>query len=206
MFDLYVKPASGAGDEELLVKSPSLKSPTSWSSDGRFLLYNELDPTTRLNVWALPFGNDGKPMTPIPLIATEFIEGGARFSLDMRWIAYVSNASGRSEVYVRPFDPAAPSAPQGAIPVSKDGGVLPRWRHDGKELVFQSPAGALMSVEVSAGATFRPSVPRQLFVLSLPGVWDMSRDGQKFLVPIPTDTTGNAPITVVMNWTSGLAR
>jgi serine/threonine protein kinase len=112
----------------------------------------------------------------------------------------------RPEVYVRPFDPAAPSAPQGAIPVSKDGGVLPRWRHDGKELVFQSPTGALMSVEVSAGATFRPSVPRQLFVPSLPGVWDMSRDGQKFLVPIPTDTTGNAPITVVMNWTSGLAR
>ena len=118
------------------------------------------------DIWVLPLEGNRKPA---PLLATEFSEAEAVFSPDMQWIAYPSNESGRYEVYVRPFVAAggsgAPSLGEGKWQISKDGGFLPRWIADGRQIVFETVGnGALMAVDVKAkGARFEAGVPVQLF-------------------------------------------
>ena len=207
---LYEKASSGAGDErELLNKPGEGKVPTSWSHDGRFLLYY-----TFLNrqedLWVLPLEGDRKPAL---LLGTEFGEREGSFSPDMRWIAYSSNESGRPEVYVRPFlasgATGAPSLGEGKWQVSKDGGTLAKWRADGKELIFRAPNGSPMVVDVTtAGAAYQAGVPKQLFALP-PNVgdWDVTADGKRFIVGVPpVQQTAQTPITVVLNWEAGLKR
>ena len=138
------------------------------------------------------------------------------FSPDTRWVAYTSNESGRYEVYVRPFLASGPSGTpslgEGKWQVSKDGGsatITPAWRADGKELVFPAPNGSPIAVDVSAnGAAFQPGVPKQLFALP-PNVgdWDMTADGKRFLVFMPSkQESANTPITVVLNWQAELKK
>jgi eukaryotic-like serine/threonine-protein kinase len=132
---LYEKAFSGAGDEKELLKEPGkIHIPTSWSRDGRFLLYYVANtPKTGFDLWLLPLQGDRKPVL---LLGTQFSESNATFSPDMRWIAYASNESGRSEVYVRPFlasgPSGAPSFGEGKWQLSRDGGDYnPKWSADG---------------------------------------------------------------------------
>lgn len=210
---LYEKASSGAGDErELLKKLGEGKVPTSWSRDGRFLLYY-----TFLNrqedLWVLPLEGDRKPAL---LLGTEFGEREGSFSPDMRWIAYTSNESGRAEVYVRPFTASgasgssgAPSLGEGKWQVSKDGGTLAKWRAEGKEVIFRAPNGSPMAVDVTTtGAVFQAGVPKQLFALP-PNVgdWDVTADGKRFIAGVPpVQQTTQTAITVVLNWEAGLKR
>jgi eukaryotic-like serine/threonine-protein kinase len=153
---------------------------------------------------------------PVQLLASKFNEGPGSFSPDSRWIAYDSDESGRSEVYVRPFlttgPSGAPSLGEGKKwQVSKDGGSsFPKgWRSDGKEIIFQSLKGSPMAVEVSTnGTAFEAGIPRQLFALPLgSSLWDVTADGQKFLVPVPSGAQGaRTPITVVLNWQAELKK
>jgi len=139
----------------------------------------------------------------------------AQFSADGKWIAYESNQSGRYEIYIRPFTGERPS-PAGRWQVSNGGGVLPRWRRDGKELFYISGTGGagakLMAVSVrSSGTSVETDTPRELFPVTFPGnvtsPYDVSSDGQRFLV---LELTGGnqapAPLTVVLNWQAGLKR
>ena len=201
---LYVTPSSGVGAEELLFKSDVPKSVTSWSRDERFLLFTATNPATGTDVFLLPLEGDRKP---VPIVQSTFDESGARFSADTKWIAYASDLSGRSEIYVRPFDAATPaSAAGGATLVSKDGGGIPRWRRDGGELIFQSPDGSIMSVDIMLdGGQIRPGTPKLLFTLPADTFWDATDDGQRFLVAMPTAEGGLTPITVMMNWTERFA-
>ena len=212
---LYEKASSGAGDEKELLKKPGeIKAPTSWSRDGRFLLYNTFNVAKTLqDLWVLPLEGDRKPAL---LLGTEFQEREGSFSPDMRWIAYTSSESGRPEVYVRPFTASgasgstgAPSLGEGKWQVSKDSGTLAKWRADGKELIFRAPNGSPMAVEVTAtGAAFQVGVPKQLFALP-PNVgdWDVTADGKRFLAAVPpVQQTAQTPITVVLNWEAGLKR
>jgi eukaryotic-like serine/threonine-protein kinase len=209
---LYEKASSGAGDEkELLKKLGEIKEPTSWSRDGRFLLYNTFTvPKTGQDLWVLPLEGDRKPVL---LLGTEFNEREGSFSPDMRWIAYTSAESGRPEVYVRTFlasgSSGAPSLGEGKWQVSKDGGALAKWRADGKELIFRAPNGSPMAVDVTTtGAAFQAGVPKQLFAMP-PNVgdWDVTADGKRFLAAVPpVQQTAQTPITVVLNWEAGLKR
>jgi hypothetical protein len=214
---LYEKASSGAGEEkELLNKAGEVKYPLSWSRDGRFLLYHtELAPKTGSDLWVLPLEGDRKPVL---LLGTEFNELLAVFSPDMRWIAYMSNESGRYEIYVRPFiagstgasGPSGPSLGEGKWQVSKDGGAWPKWRADGKELIFSAPNGSPMAVDVSSnGSAFQPGVPKQLFAApeGLAGTWDVTSDGKRFLMAIaPVQKAVDEPITVVLNWQAALKK
>ena len=212
MDTLYEKASSGAGDEKELYKKPGeIKFPSSWSHDGRFLLYYTTNvPQTGQDLWVLPLEGDRKPVL---LLGTQFNEREGRFSPDMRWIAYTSSESGRPEVYVRPFlasgPTGAPTLGEGKWQVSKDGGTLAKWRADGKELIFRAPNGSPMAVDVSAtGAAFQAGVPKQLFVL-LPNVgdWDVTADGKRFLAAVPPgQQTNQTPITVVLNWQAALQK
>ena len=196
--DLYVKNANGSGGEDLLLKSDRPKQPTSWSHDGQFLLYQTNHLQTGSDLWVLPLQGD---RTPIPVIEEGFAQAGGRFSPDDHWIAYQSNVSGQDQIYVRAFNPLSPGKAAGGVTqVSKDGGVLPRWRRDGRELFFEGPDGSVMAVDVTLGAEFRPGVPRALFQLPSATSWDPAPDGKRFLVAMPTTEQGRTPITVVLNW------
>jgi eukaryotic-like serine/threonine-protein kinase len=203
---LYEKVSTGAGNEDVLLKSNDAVIPNDWSRDGRFLLYSQEDPKTGWDLWVLPLDGDRKST---PYLRTQFPESQGVFSPDSRWVAYRSAESGTSEVYVRPF----PASSGGKWMVSKGGGFEPRWRRDGKELFYISPDGTLWSVDVSTSPTFKPGVPRSLFQTTTrfsPNYfrYDVTTDGQRFLANEPVDSTAgySAPITVVLNWQAMLKK
>jgi Tol biopolymer transport system component len=201
-FDLYVKAASGAGGEELLVESPRLKVPADWSSDGRYLLYTVSDdPKTGSDQWVLPLDGDRQPF---PFLNTTYNERLGQFSPDVRWVAYVSNESGRDEIYVRPFP-----GPGGQALVSAGGGISPRWSPDGNELYYIAPDATLMAAPIAVqGSTLEPGTPVSLFRSRIWGggtttyqrdQYDVARDG-RFLINVTTDDAGTPPLTLLQNW------
>jgi serine/threonine protein kinase len=207
---LFIKSASGAGEEKELLKKPGeAKYPTSWSHDGKFLLYyTATTPNTGADIWVLPLEGDPKPTA---LLATPFNEGYPIFSPDGHWIAYVSAESGRNEVYVRPFLASGPTLGEGKWQVSKDGAAtsLPRWSGDGKELLFMGSGNAMMSVDVSgAGPAFQMGTPKQLFTVPPRSGWDVTADGKRFLMAVEPGQlqTTQPPITVVLNWQADLRK
>ena len=105
--DLYQKLTNGAGAEELLLTSDQLKTPSDWSGDGRFLLYHLTDPQTENDLWVVPMVGD---RTPWLLLKTPFRENNGALSPDGRWVVYMSDESGRVEIYVRPFVPPSRDA------------------------------------------------------------------------------------------------
>ncbi len=200
--DLYWKPSSGAGAAEVVLKSATLKQPTDWSRDGRFILYENLDPQTKSDLWVLPLSGDKKPQ---PFLQTPFNETMGRFSPDGKWIAYVSDESGTAQVYVQPFP-----ASGGKWQVSTQGGYTPRWRGDGKELFYMAADRKLVSVGVNSTATtFEVGSPKVLFqtlVDTAPSTnrYDVSPDGQRFLMSLPDESSISQPITVITNWLAGI--
>ncbi len=202
-FDIYQKASSGAGNEELLLESNFDKQPTSWSRDGRFLLYWTIDPKTQADIWILPLSGD---RTPFPFLNTEFNEGNGQFSPDGRWIAYFSTESGRVELYVAPFP-----GPGGKRQISTSGATVPaRWRGDGKEIFYLAPDNKLMAAEVNGqGATLEVGAVRALFEVRRGGpgsVYDVTGDGQRFLVNTAVEQKTSSPITLVVNWTADLKK
>ncbi len=184
-FNLYQKATSGAGREEILLRSGNDKNPNDWSKDGRFLLYQENGgQETRLDLWILPLNGDRKPTS---FLQTEFNEGDARFSPDGRWVAYVSDESGASEIYVRPFQElggqSAKAAQAGKWQVSISGGDSPRWRRDGKELYYFSADNKMMAADIAVkGGSLEVRHVRSLFevpsIVQLPiSDYDVTADG-----------------------------
>jgi Tol biopolymer transport system component/tRNA A-37 threonylcarbamoyl transferase component Bud32 len=204
--DIYEKNADGSGEETSLLSSDEDKQPTSWSHDKRFLLYSSNGVETSDDVWVLPLEGDKRPFQ---ILATKFREGVAKFSPDGHWIAYTSDESGTPEIYVRPFSPekSADAASGGKWVISKGGGILPRWRADGKELTYINPALQQMAVDVSAGGTaFGPGSPRRLFNVPLFSPGDVTGDGKRFIYPTPEGSNAPSPFIVVTNWQSGLKK
>jgi serine/threonine-protein kinase len=199
--NLQAKASNGAGNKESLSQS-ARGYPTSWSRDGRFLLfYGASDDPKKLNgLSVLPLDS----RKPSAVLNTESNERGAQFSPDGRFISYVSNESGRDEIYVRPFDPATLSAAGRQWLVSRGGGDQARWRGDGKELFYQAPDGNITSVEIATTPLFHPGDPKPLFKAAIRN-WDVTSDGKKFLIPVPVQT-GPASYKVVLNWTAALKR
>src|SRR5262249_46922035 len=157
--DLYIKPATGSGGEQLLLASGQNKLPLDWSPDGRFLLYADQDPKTGFKVWALAMDGDRKPF---PVAGTNFVEDMAQFSPDGKWVAYQSNESGRYEIYIQPFP-----GPGSRAQVSTDGGAQMRWRRDEKELFYIALDGRLMSVPIGLASntqSVEPGAPTPLFL------------------------------------------
>jgi len=201
--DLYRKISSGAGNREIVLKSDFSKEATDWSRDGRFIFFQSYAPKTGSDLWVLPLFGDIKPY---PLLETEFEEGHAHISPDGRWFAYVSNESGRSEVYIQSFPQTG-----GKWLISTAGGSQPYWRADGKELFYIAPDKTLMAVEINAGSTLESSTPKALFATQVssynsPSRYVVTSDGQRFLINAPAEEISQTPITVVLNWTSGLKK
>ncbi|HET6645921.1 MAG TPA: hypothetical protein VFH01_01250, partial [Pyrinomonadaceae bacterium] len=203
--NLYQRSATGAGKEELLLKTDLNAYASDWSDDGRFIVYGVTDPKTNVDVWVLPLFGDQKPF---PFLQTEANERGARFSQDVRWIAYISDESGISQVYVQSFP-----ASGGKWQVSTNGGYYVHWRRDGKELFYVSTDNKMMAVDVKGeGPTFEVGAPKALFDLRVPSFnnpqaqFEVTADGQKFLIPNTFGENTSVPITVVLNWPTDLKR
>lgn len=173
------------------------------SSDGRFLLYYDGDAPTGSGLWSLPLSGERKPELFLKTASLT----QARFSPDSRQVAYVSDESGRAEVYVENFP-----TPNSKRQISVHGGTQPRWRRDGKELFFIAADGRLMAVPIRGGAALEIGTPAALFDARI-GVnfgdsrgdrqqYDVSADGQRFLINMVSSEP--SPITVVLNWTAGL--
>ena len=202
VMNLYLKSSDGSGQEQLLLKSNLLTEPIDWSSDGRFILYETLDPVTKFDLWILPLFGDRKPFA---YLATPFVEWNGQFSSDGRWIAYASNESGKPQVYVRPFP-----GPGQAMQISVDGGKFPRWRKDGRELFYVGPDGKMMAVALKTDITVEASQPVPLFdgINPLGPDWnyDVSGDGQRFLVAKTLEAKKPGSVTIVLNWNAGMKR
>jgi Tol biopolymer transport system component len=182
-FDLYEKATSGAAAESLFYHSSEGKGPTSWSRDGKFLVYYSLGQPTHVRLLSIAGPGDRQP---VPVVDPKFNSITARFSPDGHWIAYTSNESGKNEVSVRPFE-AATGRLGAAIVLTRDGGRTPLWRGDGKEIFYMTPDGAATALEVTTTAdTIRAGTSQSLFHLPF-GVlfWDVSPDGSRFLLPVP---------------------
>ena len=206
--NLYHKPASGTGSAAALFRSMDWKYPMDWSADGRFIVYQVVAPKTFSDLWVLPLFGERKPF---PFLQTEFSEEHPQFSPDGRWLAYTSNESGKPEIYVQSFP-----ASSGKWEVSTHGGSHPRWRGDGKELFYLDVHGKkLMAVTVKGDThTFEVDVPVALFDVNVgrsrPGLfagmyqYDVTADGQRFLVNTLVEEPPVPPITVMLNWIAGL--
>ena len=177
---IYRKATSGGAPEELLLRSHTLAVPKSWSPDGRYLIYAQINPGTGADLFALPLGQPDPH--PLVLAQTQATEDQGQFSPDGHWVAYTSNESGQSEIYVIPFPPA-PNESRWVV--SRGGCVMPRWRRDGKELFFVSPDWKMMAVDVSTNPTFQSGTPRALFDTEMvdtgirtgPMSWDIAPTG-----------------------------
>jgi Tol biopolymer transport system component len=146
----------------------------------------------------------GDPLKPVPFHQTQFNEKEAQFSPDDRWVAYSSDESGRAEIYVSPF-----SRRTEKHQISTNGGILPRWRKDGKEIFYQTPDGPLMVAEVRiSGESVEVGATHALPIgVKYSGAYsyDVSADGQRILAAMPI-AKGTQPITLVENWSAALKR
>jgi len=195
---------SPPGSEELLLQTPQPKFPMDWSADGRFLLYDSLDPKRGFDMWALPL--EGNRREPFKVVQTDFNEGRAQFSPDGTWIAYQSDKTGRFEIYVQPFP-----GPGGDSRVSIDGGAQVRWNPNGKELFYIAPDDRLMAVPirfVSNGKAVEPGTPLGLFATNVGSTaintnrqqYAVSANGQTFVMNSVLGEGSTSPITVILNW------
>jgi len=202
---------NGVSEEELLAKSLHRKTATSWSPDGRFLVYFELDPKTMADIWVLPLEGDHKPF---PFLKTEFREAWGTLSpvpdrQGHLWMAYNSDETGRAEVYLRPFLPGTPGGPAGSkVRVSTGGGFQPQWRKDGRELFYVAD-NKLMAVDVKLGGVPQIGTPQPLFEAHLDPIsrdYAPFADGRRFLFVEPAGEPPAPKINVVLNWTAELKR
>ncbi len=207
--DLYRKAINAEGTGELLYSDGASNTPTSWSPDGRFLLFTRIDPKTGGDIWVLPLerGAAGGPLKPFPWLATDYNEGDGRFSPDGRWVVYGSNENTpQLEIYVAPFP-----GPGGRRRISAGEGRYPRWRADGKEIFYSRTDGMLMAVDVSLkSATIEVGSARPLGIrigfVTTGSRYDVSADGQRFLVARPLEQKASAPLMLVENWTELLKK
>lgn len=201
----------GSGGLERLTTSQGEQYPSSWSPDGRLLVYVQLTPTPGQDIWVLPVDDppagSGQERKPQVFLQTAFNEAAPSFSPDGHRLAYVSDESSRNEIYVQPYP-----GPGGKSQISTDGGTEPVWNPNGRELFYRS-GDKMMAVEVATGTAFSTGKPRLLFqgdYAPTPFVfpnYDVSADGQRFLMIKSAAEQGQSAliqINVVLNWTEEL--
>ncbi len=200
---MSILPADGAGQRREIYKWPVRTEPTDWSPDGRHVLVDK-GTIGATDIWVVPLA---APDKAFPLVESPFLDGNGQFSPDGRWVAYMSQQSGRLEVYVTAF-PGGGARWQ----VSANSGTQPRWSADGQTLYFVSVSSQLMAASVDGrGPQFRVKEVRPLFPVDLfvgPRIscgYDVAADGKRFL--INSAGTAEAPrVVLVANWSAELRK
>jgi Tol biopolymer transport system component len=195
--NLYVKTVDARGDLRRLFRSTIQSFPLSWSRDN-LIAFLRIDPKTDGDIWLVPAAGDKEPWA---ILQTDFDEGFAQISPDGKWLAYVSNESGRNQVYVTQFP-----KPSDKWTVSSGTAVWPMWRPDGRELYYRSWDGTFMAVGIGAGSEFSATAPRKLFnnvdvrsgKLGAGSPYDVAADG-RFLMNTFVERQSR-PAVVILNW------
>ena len=192
---LFHKAIAG-GEVTTLLKSAERKWPEDWSSDGRYVV----SVSTHRRLEIMPMFGDRQPFV---FIDTPGFKDEPQFSPDVRWMAYLSEESGRYEIYVERF-------PQGGdkIRISSGGGGQPKWRGDGQELYYLALDGTLMSVGMRDGRPIgvpAPLFPSRIHVQALIHQYAVTADGRRFLILLPISET-TSPFTAMLNWTGALKK
>ena len=196
LHDLYVTASNGSESPSLLLRTEYAKYPTDWLPDGGGIIFHTFNRQTGADIWMVtPDGADRKP-----LVQTPYDDMQGQVSPDGRWLAYSSLESGQVEVYIRSLVDA------GARWQVSAGGADPRWRGDGRELFYISSDGWLTAVEFGGGA---PGAPRRLFAVHVaPTVqpyisnYNVTRDGERFLLKVPVRDVSSTPINILTSWRS----
>lgn len=205
--EIYLKAANGMESEKPLVTGEGESMATDWSRDGRYLAYQtQSRATSQFDLWIFPMTGDQKPF---PFMATKANEMAGKFSPDSRWFAYVSDETGRYEVYVVPFPGRS-----GKWQVSSSGGGSPFWAAGGAELDYFTPDHKWMAVEVnSRGSDFSIGATKTLFDgKPIPGfaggaqhhLW-VTPDGKRLLLPVEGENA-SVPFTLVTNWFTAIKK
>jgi len=198
---LYRKAATGAGAMERLTTAAFEQEPLDWSRDGRFLAYTQITHSTEIMIQAAAGG------PPLSFLGHARGASKAQFNPGVpRWIAYDFDDTGRREIYVQEFGPGKPAS-SARWQVSDAGGIMPRWSSDGKEIFYLSLEGKMMAARVSTdGGVFQSFAPQFLFNASPPQLrttnfeYDVSPDGQRFLMIEPLENPEYQSLTLVSNW------
>jgi len=200
---MAVKASNGLGNVQILGEGP--RFPSCWSPDGRFILFLYRGVKTRMDVWAIPTSGDKKEF---PVLNSQFNEQTPSLSPNGRWLAYYSDETGNGEIYVQSFSADGKVGSDKKV-ISANGGVSPIWGHDGKELFFIGGNGQMMATKVKTdGAEFEFEPPKELFktrMLSWVGnfhEFDVSPDGQRFLIGSLIGESKAPPPTIIWNWPS----
>jgi eukaryotic-like serine/threonine-protein kinase len=198
--DVYVKALGATGPDQLLEHDSLRRNPTDWSRDGKYIIEEVADPKTKSDIWVLPLSGDRKSF---PYLNSEVIEERGRLAPNGLWLAYVSNETGKREIYVQSFP-----KPGGKKQITTSGGYRPIWSRDGKELYFFDALGVtVMAVSVNTNSTnFEAGIPHRLFDARQAGgaSWfDVDKDG-RFLIPVQREATGTPSLNVVLNWPAAL--
>jgi Tol biopolymer transport system component len=194
-FDLYQKSFTGSSGPEPLLESKAGKWLEDWSPDGRYLAYTEVSEETGNDIWILPMEEGGKPTL---FLGTSFDEFDAALSPDGHWIAYASDESGQIEVYITSFP-----APGRKWQISSQGGLRPIWTREGREIIYQDlNNNRVMAVDLDpSGSTLGVGRALKLFDLSSSSSFDVTLDGERFLVISSSEEQSREPLTLVQNWT-----
>ena len=214
--NLYWQRADGIGEPQRLTNSPSTQIPGSWDPTGRLLAFEERNRQTGDDIMILSMGGDEaggwKPGTPTPFLATAANEGDPTFSPDGKWIAFMSNKSGRPEVYVRPYP-----GPAGEWVISggPNGARHPTWSRQRNELFYTTFQGEIMGVSYTTeGGAFVPGRPqpwsKDRFLTAFTARrFDLHPDGERFLAaraPQQPTATQQDKVVFVFNFFAELAR
>jgi dipeptidyl aminopeptidase/acylaminoacyl peptidase len=199
-----------SGSLQDLTAGDAAEFPGSFSPDGRTLAFTRIaSEGGSLNLWLLTLG-EGKPEER-PWLQGSFKQYSPMFSPDGRRIAYVSEESGRSEVYIRPL-----AGPERKVKVSNEGGGEPAWSRDGRDLFYRI-GDKLMAVRIEASPSFAVSAPRAVLsgdwvrggVEDNPRAYDVAPDGNRFLFLKPVPQKKEEPVTelqMVVDWPAAFAR
>jgi serine/threonine protein kinase/Tol biopolymer transport system component len=201
---LFRQPTDSSGSAERLTTATSTQNATSWSRDGKWVAFTQIDPTTRHDIWMLPMNGE---RTPQPFLSTAAIEESATFSPAGDLVAYTTNASGRVEVMLTTFPEKGPH-----VPVSTDGGEMPVFSADGRTILYRS-GDRIMAADVVTRPALRASAPRHDFSLppfnlrtGLPN-FALTRKGDEVLtVKYLEPDQGSQSVHVVVNWLETLRR
>jgi serine/threonine-protein kinase len=201
-FGLYSIAADGSGKPELVLATDKPAVPSAVTADGKTLLFDQVGPEKRRQIFVVALPAAGAPATPHPLHEAASGESGAQVSPDGHWVAYQSNESTTVEVYVTSFP--GPGAKQR---ISTQGGQRPRWSRTGRELLYWAnvPAARLISVDIPAGPAFNPGAPKDLFGMVVGTTWDITPDPDRFLVELTSGANGTT-IATVTDWFEELRR
>jgi serine/threonine-protein kinase len=199
---LYSIAADGSGKPQLVLATDRPAVSSAVTPDGKMLLFDQVGPEKRRQIFVVALPTGGAPATPHPLHEAASSEAGAQVSPDGRWVAYQSNESATVEIYVQPFP--GPGAKQR---ISTQGGQRPRWSRTGRELLYWAniPAARMMSVDIPPGQTLNPGAPKDLFGLVVGTTWDVTPDPDRFLIELTSGTSGTT-IATVTDWFEELRR